>query len=84
MLSFHVDVAAEYFLMKFCRFYRFDGNYILYLCNRRNESSILLHHKCGVVMGVRVHLQAYHCVEWDGQLCIHNKGLLLTAHRNIF
>jgi hypothetical protein len=31
MPSFHVVVAAEYFLTKFCRLYRFDGNYILYL-----------------------------------------------------
>jgi hypothetical protein len=31
MLSFNVVVAAEYFLTKFCRFYRFDGNYIPYL-----------------------------------------------------
>jgi len=30
MLSFHVVVAAEYFLTKFCRFYRFDGNYVFY------------------------------------------------------
>jgi hypothetical protein len=30
MLSFLLVVAAEYFLTKFCRFYRFDGNYILY------------------------------------------------------
>jgi len=30
MLSFHVVVAAEYFLTKFCKFYRFDGNDILY------------------------------------------------------
>jgi hypothetical protein len=70
MLSFHVVVVAE---TKFCRFYRFDGSYILYLY----VTDGMKVHKGGVVMGVSVQLQAYHCVEWDGQLCIHNKGLLL-------
>jgi hypothetical protein len=36
MLSFHVIVAADYFLTNFCRVYRFGGNNTLYVTDGMN------------------------------------------------